>query len=267
MKLCFSTLGCHDLSLDEILMLAQRHGIHALEVRGVHGEMSNSKIKDFQSDCLDVTLKKFEEAQVKPWILGTSCKFHDKNKRQEMIQKGKEEIQLASMCHFQGIRVFGDKIAGDETECVDEVGKAMDELCAFASKLNIKVFLEVHGDFNTIDRLNRVIEHITHQESFGLIWDIYHTHKSYGTSWRDFYEAMKQWICHVHIKDCIQEKLVLPGAGELGIVEIMNALCEAEYDGYFSLEWERKWFPELEPLDTALQYFERLIHKENKRGS
>lgn len=47
MKLCFSTLGCHDASLKEILELAQNYDVSAIEVRGIQGVMVNSDIECF----------------------------------------------------------------------------------------------------------------------------------------------------------------------------------------------------------------------------
>ena len=38
MKLCFSTLGCHDRTLEEIFSLAKKFNIDALEIRGVNGK-------------------------------------------------------------------------------------------------------------------------------------------------------------------------------------------------------------------------------------
>ena len=39
MKLCFSTLGCTERSLEDILLLAKKYNIQNLEVRGIGGVM------------------------------------------------------------------------------------------------------------------------------------------------------------------------------------------------------------------------------------
>ena len=36
-------------------------------------------------------------------------------------------------------------------------------------------------------------------------------------------------------------------------------LIEDGYTGYFSLEWERKWEPELEPIEIALEHYKKLL--------
>lgn len=258
-KLCFSTLGCHDKNIDEILTLANKYSIDAIEVRGIDNELSNDKIEAFKDENIPSTLSKLNENHVELYILGTSCKFHDDEKREFMIEKTHQEILLAEKLGFKGIRVFGNLIIGNKKQCIKNVGISINKVCKFAKDHNIKVFLEVHGDFNTVAILNQLIEHIEYKDSFALIWDVYHTHEIYGKNWVEFYEAMKSYIEHVHIKDCINKQFVLCGEGEIEITSIMNYLVNDGYKGYFSLEWERKWNPELCELDVALKHLYNLL--------
>ncbi|MNW14974.1 hypothetical protein D3C71_2133420 [compost metagenome] len=43
-------------------------------------------------------------------------------------------------------------------------------------------------------------------------------------------------------------KYTVTGEGQLPIESIIRTLQEAGYDGYYSLEWEPKWRPELREL-------------------
>lgn len=257
-KLCFSTLGCHDKTFDEILELANKYAIKAIEVRGIDHEMSNDKIAVFSDDNYQLTIHKFKMNHVQPLILGTSCKYHQDDTRNKMIEKSKQEILLAQKLGFKAIRVFGNLIQEDELTCIHKVSEALNQVCAFADDKNIQVFLEVHGDFNTIDVLKPLIDQISYN-NFGLIWDVYHTHHVYGSNWKVFYEAMKPFIKHVHIKDAIKRQLVLPGEGEIAFKDIMDYMVKDGYDGYFSFEWERKWVPELCELDIALEKLTEIL--------
>ncbi len=253
MKLCFSTLGCHDLGLKEILKIAEKYDVSAIEVRGMDGKMSNEEIDCFDEIHAEKTKTEFKQAHVKPLILGTSCKFHDSEKLSSMMEKSYQEVNTAKRLGFQAIRVFGNRLTEQRCQCIKQVASALDQLCQYAKTYSIQVYLEVHGDFNTVEVLEELISKMMHKENFALIWDIYHTHAVYGKNWLEFYEAMKPWIRHVHIKDCKAGQLTLPGEGELEIVSVINTLLKDGYQGYFSLEWERKWHPELCELDTALK--------------
>ena len=261
MKLCFSTLGCYDKEFDAIINFAKNNKITGLEIRGINSEMSNDKIVEFQDENVNSTIHKFNEHQIVPLILGTSCKFHKDDNRDVMIEKSYKEMQIAKKLGFKAIRVFGDKIENEET--VDKVANALNTITNYAHKVGIKIYLEVHGDFNTVEVLEKVLNKIEFKDSFSLIWDIYHTNSKYGKNWKEFYLKMKPYIEHVHIKDSVGVDLCLPGKGELEIIPIIKYMLEDGYNGYFSLEWEKKWFPELDEFEVALNHFINLL-KENR---
>lgn len=54
-KICFSTLGCTEYSLEQIVALAKSYKIDALEVRGIGGEMDNTKIECFLPENAEKT--------------------------------------------------------------------------------------------------------------------------------------------------------------------------------------------------------------------
>ena len=251
-KWCFSTLGCADRNLFDILSLADRYNISALEVRGIAGELQNERIDDFSPENAQQTKNAFEKANVRPLILGTSVSLHDEKYFNKNIYDGKQALDIAQRTGFSAIRVFGDRITDNEKECIQRVSSGVNELCLYAEKSGVSVFLEVHGDFNTVSRLLPVCEYCGNSKSFGIIWDIGHTHSNYGENWQEFYKAFSPFIRHVHLKDIKDGKLVLPGDGELQINGIVDQLITDGYDGYFSLEWEKHWHKELPGIEKAL---------------
>ena len=194
------------------------------------------------------------ESGVKPAVLGTSCKFHTPELAEAALTEGECSIRIAKRLGIPFIRVFGNNIVGDREACIAYTAEGIARLCAIAAEYGVTVLLEVHGDFNTAEALLPVIE-AAEGMPFGLIWDIGHTHAPYGNDWKRFYNAVRPYIRHVHIKDKAAEKLVLPGDGEIPIREIAKRMAADGYDGYFSLEWEKKWHPELPALETALERF------------
>lgn len=258
MKLCFSTLGCTERSFDDILLLAKKYDIHALEIRGISGCIDNGKIPEFFVENTEKTTKKFSDANVVPLVLGTSCSFHDESKYDNAIVEGKEAIDIAQRIGFRAVRVFGDIINGNEREIVERVARGVKELCEYALDKGVCVYLEVHSDFNTVATLSPVVENCKSLESFALIWDICHTRETYP-EWRDFYSVFAPYIKHVHVKDILGSEHKIPGEGNLPIRDVVFTLREMGYDGYFSLEWERKWHPELPEIEIALDGLLKLL--------
>ena len=48
---------------------------------------------------------------------------------------------------------------------------------------------------------------------------------------------------------------VLFGGGEFPAAEAMQLLQWSKYDGWYSLEWEKAWHPEIEDPEVALPLF------------
>ncbi|MBP3333925.1 MAG: sugar phosphate isomerase/epimerase [Clostridia bacterium] len=261
MKFCFSTLGCVDNTLEESILLAKRFSLEGLELRGVDGEIDNGKISCFKEENATKTKNIFSENKIVPIVLGTSCAFHTEEKCESSIIEGKNAIDIASRLGTAYIRVFGNNITGDREKCFATVVKGISELCDYAKNKKVGVLLEVHGDFNTVENLMPIVRSLEKYENFGLIWDIAHTHKIYGDSWQTFYGEMKKYIRHMHIKDISDSQgcLVLPGKGDIPILPIIKQLSNDGYSGYFSLEWEKKWHPELPDITKALECFSKLI--------
>ena len=252
MKLCFSTLGCHDYSLDEIIALAKKYSIDALEIRGIGGVMDNFAIPEFSAEEAASTKRRLSEAGISILSLGTSCSFHDIEKRCAMIESAKEQILIAERMGVPCIRVFGNNLTEDREACFVRVGTALAELSDFAAAHGVTVLLEIHGDYNSIETVAPLLKIVGDRQGFGIIWDIAHSDGVYGAGWAEFYEFIRPYMRHVHLKDHKEGTLTLPGDGNLPIRQVYDRLTADGYDGYFSLEWERKWHPEIGDIEPAL---------------
>ena len=259
MKLCFSTLGCTDYTLNDVICVAKRFGIDALEIRGLSGELDNEKISHFSMAESKKTKAMLSHSALTPLVLGTSCTFHESEKTDAALREGYAAIEIAARLGFSAIRVFGDRVTDEgEAACIARVADGVHTLCRSAESYGVDVYLEVHGDFVTEERLMPVIMRCGECPRFGLIWDICHTRESYPDP-RAFYDRFAGVIRHVHMKDIIDGKHVLPGEGTLPIREIADYMTAHGYDGYFSLEWEKKWHPELPPMEHALERYCRIM--------
>ena len=252
MKLCFSTLGCHDYSLDEIIALAKRYSVDALEIRGIGGVMDNFAIPEFSEENAETTKRRLAEEGISILSLGTSCSFHDSGKLAAMIESAKGQILIAERMGAPYVRVFGNNLTEDRDDCFKRVGDALAELADFAVPHGVTVLLEIHGDYNSVENVAPLLEIAGDRRGFGLIWDIAHSDRVYGEGWQTFYEFIRPYIQHVHLKDHIDGTLTLPGDGSIPIRPIVDRMISDGYDGYFSLEWERKWHPEIGKIEPAM---------------
>ena len=52
-----------------------------------------------------------------------------------------------------------------------------------------------------------------------------------------------------------KRRFCLPGLGAVPLAAIRNALAAVGYDGWFTLEWEKRWHPEIEEPGIAIASF------------
>ena len=267
MKLCFSTLGCVEKSLPESLSLARSHGMDAIEIRGVGGVLDNAEIADFSEGNATKTKKLFEQYTITPLVLGTSCAFHTEEKYNAAMVEGFEAIRIAQRLGFPFIRVFGNNILSDaREESIARVCDGIAALCREAADKGVTVLLEVHGSFNTVENITPILDALGQYDNFGLIWDVMHSHIGCGKEWEPFYACIRPYVRHVHLKDITSDgTLVATGDGDIPLLPIIDRLLSDGYDGYFSLEWERKWKAYLAPIEEALARYLALVEQRSIR--
>jgi sugar phosphate isomerase/epimerase len=76
-------------------------------------------------------------------------------------------------------------------------------------------------------------------------------------------------VVYTHVKDSLavgdsQSRYVLPGqGGDVPLVEMIGLLKAGGYDGYLTLEWEKKWHPEIadpaQALPAYAQYLKQFV--------
>ena len=265
MKLSFTTLGCPDWSFEKILTEAQRMGFPAIEIRGIEGKMEADEIEYFKPGRQQETKRRLADHGLEMCAFGSSINFHDPEKKPQMIETGRRAIDVCQAMDIPYIRLFGDKIP--EGRSVDEAARlaaeGIDELCAYAEGTNVGILLEVHGNFNTVEVMKSLIAQ-TKSPRFGILWDIEHSDKIYGDDFMSFYQTVKPLMKHIHVKDHLRMpdgtfKLCHVGDGDIPIHEIVKAVNADGFDGYFSLEWEKKWYPDLPDCETEFPFYRQFM--------
>lgn len=264
MKISFSTLSCPDWRYEKVLSEAKALGFDGIEIRGIAGEMLLPNIEAFRNENLKSTMEELKSLGLEICSLDSSTRFHDPELYDKYIKEGEETIDLASKMGVKYIRVFGDKIPDPEKadEVTQAIVRGINHLCDYAKGKNVMVLLETHGDFADLKTLKPILEG-TKRPEFGILWDIEHTFKIYGDDVETFYNKVGHLIKHVHIKDAKklgnEFKLCGIGEGDVPIKKVLEILNQNNFEGYVSLEWEKKWKPELDEPEIAIPFFKKYM--------
>ena len=269
-KLAFTTLGCPEWSFTKILDEAQKMGYSGIEIRGIEDKMLADEMTHFFPENKENTLAALKAHNLEMIGFGSSVKFDEAPKFDAMIDEGKRAIDVCRRMGIPAIRIFGDKINEGEAESsvIARVAKGAGILAEYGEPKGVRVLLETHGDFNTLERVKGVFSQVK-SKNFKLLWDVGNTDSAYGDNFMEFYKPMKDLIVHTHFKDHIRGtpgdqssfKHCDLGKGQIPIRAIVKQLLSDGYTGYFCLEWEKKWHPDLSGAEIAFPEFVRILNE------
>lgn len=267
-KLAFTTLGCPQWSFAKILEEAEKMGFSGIEIRGLDGKMLAEEMEAFFPENKDATLQALKKHNLVITGFGSSVKFDHAEKFDDVIAEGKRAIDVCGFMGIPAIRIFGDRFQEGEPqiEMLNRIAKGAQILAEYGKDKGVRVLLETHGDINNLERVKTIYDQVQ-SSNFGHLWDIGNTHAAYGDNFAEFYRVMKDKISHIHIKDFICEnpqdsstfKHCRIGHGHVPIKAIVKMLMDEGYQGYYTLEWEKKWHPELAEPEVAFPEFVQLM--------
>src|SRR6185369_8965057 len=202
MKLAFSTLGCPNWELREIVATARNLGYDGVELRAVGGTLDLLGRAEFAPAQLAATRASFEEAGLEICCVDTSCVFHftDASERANQIKIALAHAEMAAKLGAALIRVFPDKIesgAGRE-ETRDWIAASLREL-AEGTPDGVEIGLETHGDFARAEYAAEIVSLANHPK-VRLIWDVANSAAA-GDEIQHAARVVQPHLAHVHLRD------------------------------------------------------------------
>lgn len=251
----FSSLGCPESSLDEVLALAGRRQIAAVELRSLGGTIDLPAYLAKQHGSPAALADKLRDSPVRIVAFDTGLHLVDPAPGER--EKFLEFLPWAEALGVRWLRAFDGGKAADAAE-LNRAADAMD----WWGKLRrvngwtADVMIETHDSLFTAAAIRRFLQVAP---DAAILWDSHHTWKRGGENPVTTWQAIKSQVVHIHVKDSVSrpsEKhpytYVLPGSGEFPMAALRQVLS-VEYSGKLSLEWEKLWHPCLPPLEEALR--------------
>ncbi|MFD0682848.1 MULTISPECIES: sugar phosphate isomerase/epimerase family protein [unclassified Paenibacillus] len=270
MKLSFTTLGCPEWELDLIIKRAVEYGFDAIDFRGLTGEMNIYKLPDFSSQ-LSHTRDQIMDAGLKVSCFSSSVHMFSADKYAQNLAEIKEYARLCSFFGTRYIRVFGGSIGEtDWAEAIETIVRHFKETGAIAKENGVKLLLETHDDWTSCADVKAVMEQVD-PEAVGVLWDLHHPIRTLGEQPEDTWAALGQWIEYTHVKDSRllpdadgKFKYCLTGDGNIPLSDMYKLLERNGYDGYYTLEWEKKWHPDIENAEEAFPQYVQYMRNLSK---
>jgi sugar phosphate isomerase/epimerase len=249
---CFSTLGCGELELHEVLALAVRRKMPAVELRTLAGSNALPEYFETNYGTPERLADLVRAYPVRIASLDSSCHAID------TPLEGRAELRAlapwAAAAEVPTIRVFDGGERGDDGEIA-----SAQPLFEWWHSLEVapQLAVETHDALAHPDALQRFIERYP---SVRILWDTHHTWKEGAERPSRTWERLRGRSRHLHVKDSSATgNYVAPGTGTYPFRELLDALRTDRFDGVLSLEWERHWYPDLPPIADALDGFDAVL--------
>ena len=261
MKLAFSTLACPTWSLDRVVEAAGEYGYEGVELRLIDDELIDGAMPAAERERVRRT---FQHARLPIVALDTSVRVAAAPDARSALDELRPMLELASAWESPVVRVFGGEwdAGRSREEAIGQARHVLDEAAAIADQLGLSIALETHDRFSNVDLVADVLEEVG--VAAAALWDVAHPYRVCNTP-AQVVQTLSGRIAHVHIKDCRRDsaaddwQLTLLGEGEVPVRSCVDALRTAGYTGWLSVEWEKRWHPELAEPEVALPQFAEVL--------
>ncbi len=256
MKIAFSTLGCPNYDWKDVYSMAKDLGYDGIEVREIRTEFYSSP---FSTTKCEATARKLQQIKLEIPCMSTGCVLSEIETSEQNIEEVTEYIQIASKLGASYIRLLADRNPAPAGEIDDDavIGE-IKKLIPIAKEHNITLLIETNGVYADTKRLKMLLDSIN-DENVAALWDIHHPYRFFNESPKDTINNIKDYIKYIHVKDSIVEdgivKYKMMGEGDMPINEVMIELRSMNYDGYVTLEWVKKWAPELTDAGIVFPHY------------
>lgn len=143
------------------------------------------------------------------------------------------------------------RVFGGESPDLDDVARRLEPALDVARAFGVTVALETHDAFSSAVLVGRLLDRVK-DPAFAAVWDVHHPHRV-GESPETVLAALGSRIELVHVKDARADGSLVPlGKGDVPVRESLALLHAAGYDGWLTVEWEKRWHPELAEPEIAL---------------
>ena len=274
MKIAGHTMGTPELTVLEAAKLFSEIGMDAIEIIYQEGYKSALHESTTDEEILELKRELKKLGIEASGIVSYASDYNqpDENRRKAAIRDCRRCIEIAWMLGAHFIRIYGGtSLEGDENfeEKRKILVSTMRMLADEAKEKNVALVLENH--FNTMTTGPQITYDIVSEidrDNVGILYDQANIGFLSGEDYRKCIQIQRDKIFYVHVKDFKfkaegikfsagsvthvneEERAVVTrivGEGILPWKEIIYNLHEVGYDGYLSLEYERRWHPMVIP--------------------
>lgn len=263
-----TTLGCPTWDLKTIARNLAEYGYDAVDFRGLGQHLDVTTAPEFTSG-LQESKRILGDAGLEVSCISSSICICDKDRLGGNLDEARRTLALARELGAPCVRVFG---GGDVEACArpalaDAAAETMEKMLALDGAAAIGWCVETHDHWVGADDIALLLDRLP-VSAVGVVWDVGHTPRITKERPADSWAAYGRRVLNTHFKDAVYDpghahamddgwRYVYLGEGTLPLAEAVNVMALHGYDGFLTLEHEKRWHTQLpEPEDM----FPRALH-------
>lgn len=258
MKLSFTTAGCPGRSWRNIMALAEELAMKGVEIRGVGDEIYAPNIPEFSGENLEKTKAQLERSGICIPALDSTCALALPSASAAAMIEAKAYIDLASRLGAPYVRVMSTEKAQPTPGDLDLCAEQYEKICRYAEGKGVTPLMETNGILAKSSDMAAFMARIE-SENKGVLWDIHHPFRYFGEAPEETAKNIGPLVRHVHVKDSLKVgdeiKYKMMGHGDVPVFDAVRQLKAMGYDGFISLEWLKRWNPELEEPGIVFAHY------------
>jgi sugar phosphate isomerase/epimerase len=260
MRLAFSTLAFPETPLATALSLGHSWGYDGVELRLIDGELIDPSMPASAAYAVRRTASL---ASLPIVAVDSSIRLTGEDAGPDL----RKFLELASDWESPLVRVFGGTLSAEATPRRAELAaaaKVLEAAIPVAQRLGVRIGVETHDAFSASSVVAELLA-LVDSPWIGAVWDSHHPHRM-GERPAEVQANLAGRILLAQVKDARRAQdrdggwqLVPLGEGEVPVREMVERLLAGGYRGWISVEWEKRWHPEIAGAQTALpQHLELL---------
>lgn len=259
MKLSFSTLGCPSWNFKEIFTTAKDLGYDGVELRGISDKIYVPDLDAFDSESIDKTKDTIKKIGLNIPVLDSGAVIADFNRAKDSFVEACDYINLASKLGVKYVRIMGTGEPQETPGNFELASKLFTLLCEYGKLYDVTPLIETNGKLCKSDEMLKFVKSIE-SDNLGVLWDIHHTIQYAKEKPAYTVEKLGKYIKHVHVKDSVIKEdgnveYKMMGYGNIPVSDTIKALKEIDFDGFVSLEWVKRWKPDLQEPGIVFAHY------------
>ena len=252
-RIAFSTLAFPEASLATAVSLGRSYGYDGVELRLIDGELIDPRMPRPDRAAVKRTV---DAAGLPVIAVDSSIRLTDPEPGPDL----RAFVELASDWEAPLVRVFGGALSAREPERqrgLRAAAKVLEAAASLAQRAGVSIGVETHDAFSASATVGELLSMVD-SPAVGAVWDSHHPHRM-GERPEEVYRNIGERLMLAQIKDATRAaeradgwQLVLLGDGEVPVRDMLRLLARGGYQGWISVEWEKRWHPEIEPPEIAL---------------